>query len=75
MKYRTIKSENITLDELAECIINMDDIKLQLDVVGKEFNYLFRSLDEAKKKDMILSSLSQMPEEVIINIINNIKSR
>lgn len=75
MKYSTIKSESITLDELAECIMSINDIKLQLDVVGREFNYLFISLDEDKKKDMILSSLSQMPEEVIINIINNIKSR
>lgn len=56
MKY-SINLKTITIDELAEYIINKMDLNLQLKIVGDEYNYLFESLDEAKRKDMILSSL------------------
>ena len=69
MKYSSRPLETMTIDELADYITNKLDINLQLRIVGDEYYYSFISFDKAKRKDVILSSLKQMPEDIIENII------
>lgn len=73
MDYNSINLKTMTIDELAEYIINKMDINLQLEIVGYEQYYSFISLDAAKRKDLILSALKQMPEDIIENIIKSSK--
>lgn len=75
MNYSNLNLETMTIDELTKYITNKMDVNLQLAVVGDEYYYSFASLDEAKRKDVILSSLKQMPEDIIENIIKDGKER
>lgn len=75
MKYGSVPLDKMTIDELTEYIINKLDIKLQLEIVGYEYYQLYINFDEDKRKDLILSSLKQMPEDIILNIIKNAKTR
>lgn len=69
MEYLSRPIETITIDELADYITNKMGIDLQLEIAGDEYYYSFISFDKAKRKDIILSSLKQMPEDIIQNII------
>ncbi|WP_238881764.1 hypothetical protein [Clostridium sp. YIM B02551] len=71
MIHNSIPLEIMTIDELANYITKEMDISLQLKIVGDEFYYSFISFDETKRKDIILSSLTQMPEDDIEKIIRD----
>ena len=75
MEYGRIIIQTMTIDELADYITNKMDINLQLSIVGDEYYYSFISFDEAKRNEIILSSLKQMPEDIIEDIIENIIGR
>lgn len=76
MKYDSTNIKTMTIDELTEYIINEMDVNLQLEIVGEQYNYCsFTSLDESKRKDMIVSSLKQIPEDIIESIIKKAKQR
>lgn len=73
MKYSSIPLETMAVDELADYITKEMDINLQLAIVGDEYYYSFNSFNESKRKDVILSSLKQMPEDIIQDIIKSNK--
>lgn len=75
MKYESIPLDKMALDELAEYIVNELDVKLQLEVIGIEYYNSYINFDKTKRREIILSSLKQMPEDIIENIINNKKTR
>ena len=75
MKYESIPLDKMTLDELAEYIVSELDVKLQLEIIGIEYYNSYINFDKTKRREIILSSLKQMPEDVIENIISDKKTR
>lgn len=75
MKFSSISLETMTIDQLADYITNKMDINLQLEIVGYEYGCSFTNFNDTERRDVILSSLKQMPEDIIENIIKNGKLR
>lgn len=71
MKCSSISLETMSIDQLADYITNKMDINLQLEIVGCEYDYSFTNFSDTERRDVILSSLKQMPEDIIENIIKN----
>lgn len=67
-KYK-LNFDNMTIDELCNYIINNLDIISQSEIVGREYYNTFINSNKTKRKEMILSSLKQMPEDIIQNIV------
>lgn len=71
MKCSSISLETMSIDQLADYITNKMNINLQLEIVGCEYDYSFTNFNDTERRDVILSSLKQMPEDIIENIIKN----
>lgn len=71
MKFKSTYLERMNLDELTEHIISKMDINLQLKIVGDEYYYSFMGLEQARRKDIIVSALTQMPEDILEDFIKS----
>ena len=59
----------MTIDELSDYIVNNLDTTLQLKIVGEEYYNIFINSNETIRKEIVLSALMQMPEDIIQDII------
>ena len=74
MNNEDLHLNDMTIDELSDYIVNNLNITLQFEIVGDEYYNIFNS-NETKRKEMVLSALKQMPEDIIQSIIKNGKTR
>ena len=75
MNNEDLHLNDMTIDELSDYIVNNLDITLQFEIVGDEYYNIFINSNETKRKEMVLSALKQMLEDIIQNIIKNGKTR
>lgn len=75
MNNEDLHLNDMTIDELSDYIVNNLDITLQFEIVGDEYYNIFINSNETKRKEMVLSALKQMPEDIIQSIIKNGKTR
>ncbi len=75
MNNEDLHLNDMTIDELSDYIVNNLNITLQFEIVGDEYYNIFINSNETKRKEMVLSALKQMPEDIIQSIIKNGKTR
>lgn len=75
MNNEDLHLNDMTIDELSDYIFNNLNITLQFEIVGDEYYNIFINSNETKRKEMVLSALKQMPEDIIQSIIKNGKTR
>ena len=75
MNNEDLHLNDMTIDELSDYIVNNLNITLQFEIVGDDYYNIFINSNETKRKEMVLSALKQMPEDIIQSIIKNGKTR
>ena len=75
MNNEDLHLNDMTIDELSDYIVNNLNITLQFEIVGDEYYNIFINSNETKRKEMVLSELKQMQEDIIQSIIKNGKTR
>ena len=75
MNNEDLHLNDMTIDELSDYIVNNLNITLQFEIVGDEYYNIFINSNETKRKEMVLSALKQMPEDIIQSIIKNGKTK
>ena len=75
MNNEDLHLNDMTIDELSDYIVNNLNITLHFEIVGDEYYNIFINSNETKRKEMVLSALKQMPEDIIQSIIKNGKTR